>query len=919
MSMLVRPQKRKLTETLDDGPRKHSALNPSTPSLSRPPSRRLSENREVSRDSSSRPPSLRDLHSNRGSPVLFENGHLQTPRTFSPKASIVLIGIRGTGKSSLAVILAATSGRRLIDADRYFHQSVGCPRAVFKKENDGLVYRQQEARVFESMLGDNQEGCVIACGAGSMERNGQRLLREYAQTHPVIHVIRDPESIQLYLKAWDTQKVRHFLDLSGPIYRGCSNLEFFNLSEARSDLSADSDESPAVRTEPRSHTPIPFLTLKRVQRDFLRFIAFITGDIAELNSQHASFPLSLLPVESRTYTTAVSVPFSRVCERGIDIEELEFSSDAFELAIDVTDSSGQPNLDSSLADSISQAIANIRRNIIVPLIYHVESYPTAGSLSPSQPPTRSSDEIYLNLVRHGLRLSTGFLTVDLSRDDHVLSQIIAASGRTRIIGHFEAFQPLPGGWDGDGYMKVYERARRLGCDIVRLCQPAETPEDNIAVQRFRHRVHSLPVTPLSLIAYNTGPLGRMSRCFNPVLSPVTHPSLVTESRTHLRSWVTAREVQQSLYSAFALDPMQFFVFGANTTYSMSPAMHNTAFKICGLPHNYSIHQSPTLRGLNDLVENQYFGGSSVSLPYKTECIPLLHSMSTHARAIGAINTLIPIRNVQDLDNVRLQESSVFLEKCRAGPIKGLHGDNTDWIGICNCIRRGLSPANAVRSSTTGLVIGSGGMARAAIYSMIHLGVQHIFVYNRTVANAERLAHHYNRQDLHSKEASGSGRPTVRILESLSDPWPADFKQPTIVVSGIPAHSIGGEPAPNFQMPTQWLESPTGGVVVEVCPKINLFLTRIGLRSNNYSQLAYKPLNTPLMKQTRSLSHRGWVALDGLDVLPEQGFAQFELFTGRRAPRRVMRSIVLQEYKDDEGNDDHDAIQDRLQQMDGQPS
>ncbi|KAJ5107381.1 hypothetical protein N7456_004056 [Penicillium angulare] len=901
MSILVRPPKRKLHE-VDEGPRKYSvgpSWSPGTHSNSAASSRRPSEPLDSQSDSHPNATSLRELHSNRASPVLFDKGPLQTPRTFNTTASVVLIGIRGTGKSSLAVILAATSGRRLIDADRYFHQITGCSRAAFKKEKDHGEYRLQEARVFESMLADNQEGCVIACGAGSMERSGQRLLREYAQTHPVIHVTRDPESIQSYLKAWDTQKVRHFLELSGPIYRGCSNLEFFNLSESASGehMAKDGQNmSPGPKMDQRTHTP--FLTLKRVQRDFLRFIAFVTGDLTELNRQHSSFPLSLLPVQSRPFTNAVSVPFSALRDKDLDIEELEFGIDAFEVVIDVTSPSGQLGTDSNLADSISRTLSTIRRNIIVPIMYHVESYTSPkGSLSPA-PTARSTDEAYLSLVRHGLRVAPTFLTVDLSRDDSLLAEIVNARGRTNIVAHFEAYRSPPGGWDGDEYVEIYERAKRLGCDMLRLCQPAETMEDNLAVERFRHRMQSLP-NAIPVIAYNTGPLGRMSRCFNPILTPVTHPSLIQQTPNHVRASITAHDAQKALYSSFALDPMQFFVFGANVTYSMSPAMHNTSFKLCGMPHKYSIFQSPTIRGLNELVENQFFGGSSVSLPYKTEVIPLLHSMSPHARAIGAVNTLIPIRNDDDSDPRLSQESSIYLKKSRAGPIKGLHGDNTDWIGICNCIRRGLSPANAVRPTTTGLVIGSGGMARAAVYSMIHLGVQHIFVYNRTHANAEKLAHHYNRQDLYSHEqARANGRSRVSTLSSIDETWPAYYKQPTIIVSGIPAHSIGGQPAPNFHVPTQWLESPTGGVVVD---------------------LAYKPLNTPLMKQIRALSHRGWVALDGLDVLPEQGFAQFELFTGRRAPRRVMRTIVLQEYVDEEGHDDPRAIRDRLQNLDGQPS
>lgn len=810
MSILARPPKRRLDDIENDHRRVLRAFNQkSTLDIPVQVDHDRFDERNASGDGSrSRFASpFRELSSSRGSPL---QESLQTQRKFTPNTSIVLIGIRGTGKSSLAVMLAATYGRRLIEADRYFQQVTGCSRAVYKSEHTLLEYRRQEAAVMDSMLTEHQEDCVIVCGPGDVERNGQMRLRDYAKTHPVIHIVRDLASIQSYLKARDTEKVRRFLELSGPIYRACSNFEFFNVSEkgiGDQSLVKDSQNYSQwdAEVDQRAHTTTPFLMLKRLQRDFVRFVAFATGNIPELRNQLSPFPLHMQPIESRNFTYAAAVPISSLLERELDIEELESTADAFELKIDVAVAPFANSTESDLADGISQTVATVRRNIIVPLVYHVESRVFAAGHSE---PSRRSDASYLELVQHGLRLSPEFVTVDLTFDDNVFSEIIETKGSTRVIGHFSPLQSQ--GWDDRQYLAAYERAKRLKCDMVRFTQPAFSIDDNLAVERFRHSIKTLPGRQLPVIAYNSGALGRQSCCFNPILTPVTPRPLISEAGRKSLPSLTIKEAQEALYASFVLDPMQFFVFGANTTYSLSPAMHNAAFKLRGMPHFYSIHQSPTLRGLNDLVENPNFGGTSVSLPYKTEVIPLLHSMSSHARAIGAVNTLIPIRNLEGST-----DNALDMEKSRSGPIKALHGDNTDWIGISICIRRGLSPANAIRPSTTGLIIGAGGMARAGIYSMIHLGVQNIFIWNRTVANAHKLAQHYMRLKLHAFGRSGPCHYQIHVLESLQDVWPSNYKQPTIVCSGIPAHRIGDQPAPNFQLPSQWIESPTGGVVVDV--------------------------------------------------------------------------------------------------------
>jgi hypothetical protein len=68
-------------------------------------------------------------------------------------------------------------------------------------------------------------------------------------------------------------------------------------------------------------------------------------------------------------------------------------------------------------------------------------------------------------------------------------------------------------------------------------------------------------------------------------------------------------------------------------------------------------------------------------------------------------------------------------------------------------------------------------------------------------------------------------------------------------------------------------------------------------------------------QIRNLARNGWVTVDGLDYLPAQGTAQFQIFTGRKSPRTVMSEAVLRGYQLDEDQvEERESIALRLQYL-----
>ncbi|GAB7325702.1 hypothetical protein MBLNU13_g09671t2 [Cladosporium sp. NU13] len=458
------------------------------------------------------------------------------------------------------------------------------------------------------------------------------------------------------------------------------------------------------------------------------------------------------------------------------------------------------------------------------------------------------------------------------------------AGQTLIIGTFHDTTDGVNGWQAQRRWEMYETAQSLGMVGLRLTQPTRVFEDNLAVLGFRAKVAASSGRRPFLIAYNTGPEGRSSLYQNQVLTPVS--TRLFRSESYGKNYITIDTAQKALFALSLWERMSFYIIGVDVSHSLSPAIHRKAYQHFAMPHSFDPLSIASLDESRVLLEDTQLGGISIAQGYKITIIPRVRAMSKEAKNIGAINTLIPMRATCAFDGVDIPPNAFWLNRWRGGEVVGLYGENTDWIGMARCIHGGVSPANAISPNTSALVVGAGGMARAAIYALIQLDVKHIVIYNRTLANAQIIAKHFSSIMVEAGPTPcpivttgfcgySSGRPRsvtpadldIRVIDSCEANWFDDLMQPTIVVSCVPTVRIGDQPGADFTLPLAWMRNSTGGVVLD---------------------LEYRPVTTPLLRQIHQQMHRGWVPLDGLENLTAQASVQFELFTGRRPPQGLMK-------------------------------
>jgi shikimate dehydrogenase len=269
------------------------------------------------------------------------------------------------------------------------------------------------------------------------------------------------------------------------------------------------------------------------------------------------------------------------------------------------------------------------------------------------------------------------------------------------------------------------------------------------------------------------------------------------------------------------------IIGWPVTHSLSPAMHNAAFAALGLDMAYvPLPVAPqgveaAVRGLRALG----FRGANVTMPHKAAVLPSLDHVAADALLVQAVNTIV----VDD---------------------DALHGYNTDIDGFVAALRDVVAePLNGA----SGLVLGAGGAARAAVAGLLRVGVRRLVIVNRSVAAAEELVRLLQALDDQARFA----------VVALDELVAADVRGADILVNATPLGMVAPLKVP--------------GVLVDNIRRDHIVYDVV------YGQRPTMPL-----ERARETGAR---AIDGLSMLAWQAALSFELWTGRAAPLEVMRSAA----------------------------
>jgi shikimate dehydrogenase len=263
-------------------------------------------------------------------------------------------------------------------------------------------------------------------------------------------------------------------------------------------------------------------------------------------------------------------------------------------------------------------------------------------------------------------------------------------------------------------------------------------------------------------------------------------------------------------------------------------MQQAAFDALHIEANYVLWETPQDQLAAKIASLRTSGmlGANITLPYKEIVVQMVDECDPFAARIGAINTIV------NHDG-------------------RLYGYNTDAPGFITALKEfDAYPFDC--TGKKGVILGTGGAARAAAVGLLEKGIDEVMLLGRTEAHLQNIVRHLNTFSVKIDRITrirGAlfGYPEVRKFLSNAD----------LVVNATP---MGLK-----------VDDAKLLIDVNVVPITALVMDMI-----------FNPSFTPLLRTARA---HGCQVLNGLSMLLYQGALAFELWTGRPAPIEVMQKAL----------------------------
>ncbi|MEH2013740.1 shikimate dehydrogenase [Nostoc sp.] len=271
------------------------------------------------------------------------------------------------------------------------------------------------------------------------------------------------------------------------------------------------------------------------------------------------------------------------------------------------------------------------------------------------------------------------------------------------------------------------------------------------------------------------------------------------------------------------------VIGHPVEHSLSPVMHNAAIAHLGLDYVYLPFP---IAPENLEVAIPGFAaigvvGFNVTIPHKQAIMPLLSEITPLAQTIGAVNTV--------------------------------SRQNNKWVGTNTDIEGFIAPLQTTYkqdwSQKVAVILGNGGAARAVVAGCHQLGFAKIHVVGRNVQRLEEFGKSWSNSPI-------SENLQVAQWKELSKLIP----QANLLVNTTP---IGMYPKVD--------ESPLSGDEIANLPTGAIAY-----------DLIYIPKPTQFLEQAEK---QGAIAIDGLEMLVQQGVAALKIWLQQEIPVEVMRQAL----------------------------